>query len=86
MQRKELRARAHKLDPVVIIGAKGLTDAILAEVDRALTVHELIKIKASLERSERKLAFKAICERTGAEPIQQIGKVIVLYRKNPEKP
>ena len=86
MQRKDLRAKAHKLDPVVIIGAKGLTEAILAEVDRALTAHELIKIKASLERGARKVAFREICERTGAEPIQQVGKVCVLYRKNPEKP
>ena len=86
MQRKDLRAKAHKLDPVVIIGAKGLTEAVLAEVDRALTAHELIKIKASLERGERNLAFREICERTGAEPIQQVGKVCVLYRKNPEKP
>ena len=61
-------------------------DAVLEETERALTDHELIKVKASLERSERTLAFKAICERTGAEPIQQVGKVFVLYRKNPEKP
>jgi RNA-binding protein len=86
MQRKELKAKAHKLDPVVIIGAKGLTDEVMAEIDRALTAHELVKVRASLDREERDAAYKRICERTGAEPVQQVGKVFVLYRKNPEKP
>jgi putative YhbY family RNA-binding protein len=86
MQRKELKAKAHKLDPVVIIGAKGLTDEVMAEIDRALTSHELVKVRASLDREARDAAYKRICERTGAEPVQQVGKVFVLYRKNPEKP
>ena len=81
MQIRELKAKAHKLEPVVIIGAKGLTEEVMAEIERALKAHELIKVRASLERDERDAAFKQICERTGAQPIQQVGKVFVLYRK-----
>ena len=81
-ERKELRARAHKLDPVVMIGAKGLTDEVVKEVDLALKAHELIKVRApSLERGAREVALQALCERTGAETVQAIGKVFVIYRK-----
>jgi RNA-binding protein len=82
VQRKELKARAHKLEPVVMIGAKGLTDEVVKEVDLALKSHELIKVRApSMERDARDVAFKALCERTGAEAVQSIGKVFVIYRK-----
>ena len=80
-----LKARAHSLEPVVLIGNKGLTDEVVTEVDRALTVHELIKVRApALDREAREEAFKSLCERTAAEPVQHIGKVFVLYRKKPE--
>ncbi|HXM81321.1 MAG TPA: ribosome assembly RNA-binding protein YhbY [Burkholderiales bacterium] len=83
-ERKTLKARAHKLEPVVIIGAKGLTDDVVAEVDRALTARELIKVRAAgLEREARAQAFSAICQKTGAEPVQQVGKVFVMFRKKP---
>jgi RNA-binding protein len=83
--RKALKARAHKLEPVVHIGAKGLTGEVVEEIDRALKAHELIKVRAgALERDERDLAVSAICEKTGADAVQQIGKVFVLYRKNDE--
>ena len=82
VERKELRARAHKLDPVVMIGAKGLTDEVVKEVELALKAHELIKVRApGLERDARAVAFQALCERTGAEGVQHIGKVFVFYRK-----
>lgn len=81
-ERKALKARAHKLEPVVQIGAKGLTDEVIAEVDRALRTHELIKVRAGgLERDARDHAFGSICEKTGAEAVQQVGKVCVLFRK-----
>jgi RNA-binding protein len=84
-ERKALKAKAHKLDPVVHIGAKGVTDEVIAEIDRALGAHELIKVRAgSMERHARDDAFDSICERTGAEAVQQVGKVFVIYRKKPD--
>ena len=84
-ERKELKARAHNLNPIVMIGAKGLTDEVVKEVELALKAHELIKVRApSLERAAREVAFQALCERTGAEAVQHIGKVFVIYRKRDE--
>jgi putative YhbY family RNA-binding protein len=84
-ERKLLKARAHHLEPVVLIGGKGLTDEVVNEVDRALAAHELIKVRApSLDRDAREAAFQSLCDRTAAEPVQHIGKVFVLYRKKPE--
>ena len=85
-ERKLLKARAHPLEPVVIIGGKGLTDEVVKEVDRALTAHELIKVRApAIERVDREEAFKTLCARTSAAPVQVIGKVFVLYRKKNEQ-
>ncbi len=85
-RRSELRAQAHGLSPVVMIGDKGLTDAIVAETDRALTAHELIKVKAATEdREARAVCMAGLCERLGAQPVQSIGKILVLWRENPEK-
>ena len=82
-ERKALKAKAHKLEPVVQIGAKGLTDEVIAEIDRALRAHELIKVRAgTMERDARSEAFDSICDQTGAEAVQQVGKVFVLFRKN----
>ena len=65
-----------------MIGAKGLTDEVVKEVELALKAHELIKVRApSLDRDAREVAFQALCERTAAEGVQHIGKVFVLYRK-----
>jgi RNA-binding protein len=84
-ERKALKARAHKLDPVVQIGAKGLTDEVVAEIELALKAHELIKVRAgSMERDARGAALKEILSRTGAQEVQEVGKVFVLYRKNDE--
>ena len=84
-ERKALKARAHKLEPVVIIGAKGLTDEVVKEVDLALKAHELIKVRApTIERVARDEAMRTLCERTSAEAVQTIGKIFVLYRKKDE--
>ena len=81
-ERKALKAKAHKLDPVVHVGAKGLTEEVIAEIDRALHAHELIKVRAaSLDREAREDAFGRIAEKTGAQAVQHIGKVFVLFRK-----
>ena len=81
-ERKALKAKAHKLDPVVHIGAKGMTDEVIAEIDRALHAHELIKVRAAgLDRDAREEAFGQHREKTGAEAVQHIGKVFVLFRK-----
>jgi RNA-binding protein len=84
-ERQALKARAHELEPVVSIGGKGLTDAVLAEIDFALKSHELLKVRAAaMDRHERAEAFTAICARTGAEPVQHVGKVFVFFRKREE--
>jgi RNA-binding protein len=84
-ERKALKAQAHGLEPVVTIGGKGLTDAVIREIDFALKSHELLKVRAgAMDRHERAAAFDAICEKTGAQPVQHVGKVFVIYRKKPE--
>ena len=85
-RRSELRARAHALSPVVIVGDKGLTDAVVAEVDRALKAHELIKVRAATDEREKRAGWMAaLCERLDAHAVQSIGKILVLWRENPEK-
>ena len=85
IERKKLKARAHALDPIIHLGGKGLTDAVIAEIGRALDAHELIKVRAGgMERNEREAAFTEICSRLAAQPVQHIGKIFVVYRKKPE--
>ncbi len=85
-RRSELRAQAHALSPVVMIGDKGLSDTVVAEVDRALKAHELIKVKAATDDREARAAYMAaLCERLDAHPVQTIGKILVIWRENPEK-
>ena len=84
-EKKSLKARAHKLEPVVLIGNKGVTDEVVKEVETALKAHELIKVRApGLEREAREEAMHTLCARTGAESVQTIGKVLVIYRKRDE--
>ncbi len=83
--KKKLRAEAHLLNPVVMIGQSGLSAAVLAEIEQTLNTHELIKIKIRAERDERKLISEKICTDTGAELIQSIGQIAVIYRLNPNK-
>jgi RNA-binding protein len=83
--KKKLRAEAHTLNPVVMIGQSGFTVAVLAEIEQALSSHELIKVKIRAERDERKVISEKICNDTGAELIQTIGQIAVIYRMNPDK-
>ena len=83
-QRRWLRGRAHDLRPVVQLGAKGLTEPILAAVDEALEAHELIKVKLVGDRDEREVAAAELADRTGAEAVVLTGRVAVLYRRHPE--
>ncbi len=79
--RKDKRGLAHHLDPVVIIGAEGLTPAVEREVDGALKAHGLIKVRMfSDDRAAREAALDTLAERLGAAPVQHIGKLLVLWR------
>ena len=77
-----LKGRAHKLEPVVIIGGKGLTEPVVAEIAAALKAHELIKVRAPGQaRKERAGIFQEIAAKTESQIVQEIGKVLVLYKK-----
>jgi len=83
-ERRALRARAHHLRPVVMIGDAGLTAEVLREIDTNLKSHELIKIRVlGDERNVRRELVGQICEATGAQPVQHIGKIVVVYRARP---
>lgn len=84
-ERQQLKAKAHKLNPVVMIGGQGLTAAVNKEIDRALNDHELIKVKiAGDDRDARKAIVEAICKDQNAELVQQIGKIVVIFRVKAE--
>jgi putative YhbY family RNA-binding protein len=85
-RRRELKARAHKLDPVVFVGGAGLSPPVLAEIDRSLKRHELIKVRVNADRDDREVMLGEICRRTGAQAVQHIGKILVVFRENPEPP
>ncbi|NWG39095.1 MAG: ribosome assembly RNA-binding protein YhbY [Hydrogenophilaceae bacterium] len=81
-QRQYLKGLAHPLSPVVIIGEKGLTEAVIKEIDRALAAHELIKIKAGSDEKETRARWQAeICSTLDATPVQLIGKILVIYKQ-----
>jgi RNA-binding protein len=85
-QRKDYRAEAHHLDPVVMIGGDGLTPAVKKEIDAALKAHGLIKVRVfSDDRVEREAVLATLADELSAAPIQHIGKLLVLWRPIPEK-
>jgi putative YhbY family RNA-binding protein len=85
-ERKEHRSSAHHLDPVVMIGGDGLTDAVQKEIDAALKAHGLIKVRVfSDDRAAREAMFATLADSLGAAPIQHIGKLLVLWRPIPPK-
>ncbi len=80
-QKKHFRAIGHKLKPIVIIGEKGITANVRLELDRALDDHELIKVRVCARDREAKSALKvSLTEQLGAECIQQIGHILLLFR------
>ena len=85
-ERREQRAQAHHLDPVVLIGGDGLTPAVKKEIDAALNAHGLIKVRVfSDDRTARELMYQEIAAELNAAPIQHIGKLLVLWRPQPAK-
>ncbi|MFC4525695.1 ribosome assembly RNA-binding protein YhbY [Dyella halodurans] len=86
-QRRYLRSLAHDLHPVILLGAKGATEAVLKELDLALAHHELVKVKLSGgDKEERDAQISFLADGTRAESVQQIGHIVVLFRRNEEDP
>ncbi|MBB5204149.1 putative YhbY family RNA-binding protein [Inhella inkyongensis] len=85
-QRRDLRAQAHHLVPVVMIGGDGLTPAVTKEADAALNAHGLIKVRAAIDdRAAREAAYVQLCDALDCAPVQHIGKLFIVWRPIPEK-
>ena len=85
-ERKDKRAEAHHLEPVVMVGNAGSTPAVVREIDAALNAHGLIKVRVALDdRAAREAMLLALADELGAAPIQHIGKLVVLWRPVPPK-
>jgi len=85
-QKKNLRGQAHHLKPVVTVADKGLSATVMAEIERALNDHELIKVKLKGDREARKTWAESIASQCRAELVQSIGQIASFYRRHPEKP
>ena len=85
-QIRHLKGLAHHLKPVVRVGQHGLRDSVLAELEGALDAHELVKVKIVAEKAGRIEVIGQLTEATGAELIQHIGQIAVLFRRNTQKP
>jgi len=86
-QRRHLRGLAHHLKPVVMVGQDGIKDSVLAELDGALTAHEMVKVKvAAADREQRAGMVAELVAASGAELVQSIGHMATLFRRNPKKP
>jgi RNA-binding protein len=84
-QKKFLRGLAHGLNPVIIIGSNGVTESLMKELNQSLTHHELLKIKmAAGEREDRKAIIEYVIEQTGAQLVQSVGKMFVIFRAKPK--
>jgi RNA-binding protein len=83
-QKKQFKSIGHHLKPIVTIADNGLTEGVLAELDRALNDHELIKVQLRAERDDRKALIEQLCENSSSMLVQSIGKVALIYRKNPQ--
>ncbi|MFF7710518.1 ribosome assembly RNA-binding protein YhbY [Pseudomonas sp. NPDC007930] len=84
-QKKQYKSIGHHLKPVLIVAENGLTEGVIAELERALGDHELIKVKFNImEREDRIETIAALCKAGRAELVQTIGKMALVYRKNPQ--
>ena len=84
-KRQVLKAKAHQLKPVVMLGAKGLTESVHVEIARALHDHELIKVRLTASDHEtRDAMIDEICSAHGAEKIQRVGNIVVLFKAKPD--
>lgn len=84
-ERLRLKSESHHLEAVVLLGANGLTEAVIREIDRALNAHELVKVRAPvIQRQEREQMFAGIADRLGAARVQLIGRLMVLFRPAPK--
>ncbi|MDC0948981.1 YhbY family RNA-binding protein [Gammaproteobacteria bacterium] len=80
--RRKLLAHAHSLKPVVTVGAKGMSETVIREIDLALEAHELIKVKLpTLAAGEKKELSQQVAERLKAHAVQQIGRVAIFWRR-----
>jgi putative YhbY family RNA-binding protein len=85
-ERQALKARAHGLKPVVLLGSAGLSPQVVKEIDRALTAHELVKVKVpGDDRAEREEIFASVAASLSAARVQSIGKLLVFFRPAPEQ-
>lgn len=84
-QRKSLRGLAHRLEPVVLVGREGVTDAVVRAVDEALLTHELIKVRLH-EPEDKRGDARALADGAGAALCGLVGHTVILYRPHPERP
>lgn len=83
-EKKELKSKAHHIEPTVIYGKNGLTDAFIEQVNLSLKSHELIKIKFIKSKEEKKAIFSSIAEKTASEIVSSIGNILILYKEDLE--
>ena len=85
-QKRYLRGLTHHINPVVMVGEKGLTENVLLEIEQALDHHELIKVSVRVgDRKERDAVIRELCNQGAAEMVQRVGNMALLYRENPDK-
>lgn len=86
-QLKHLRSLAHHIKPIILVGQHGVTENVINELNIALDHHELVKIKiAGDDRDARQEMIQMLCDGSGADKVQTIGKTLTLFRRNPKKP
>lgn len=84
-QKRGLRSKAHHLKPIITVGAGGVSESVISELDRSLDHHELLKIKVQAnDRSQRQVLVQSLCDTSHSELVHAIGHVVVVYRQRPD--